>query len=60
MASISFPTDPVNGQEYTFNNIKYVYIAGKNYWRAAKTDIDQEYKDALISFNLNKLILMGS
>jgi hypothetical protein len=31
--AVTFPANPVNGQEYTVNNITYVYNSASDYWR---------------------------
>lgn len=33
---ISFPTNPIDGQQFTNENILYTYFSNKTYWKASK------------------------
>jgi hypothetical protein len=37
--TLRFPENPVNGQVVVLNGISYAYVASKQYWIAAKTDV---------------------
>jgi hypothetical protein len=55
MSAINFPSDPIDGQIFETNGVKYYYNQSKNYWRAIKVD------DINVnSLNLYKLYLMGT
>lgn len=58
--AIDFPSNPVNGQVYTLDGIKYTYDESKDYWRfgdISKVLIDIPYNDVINNSTLFKGLL---
>jgi hypothetical protein len=55
--ALNFPSNPSNGDRIVLNDIEYVYVAAKQYWTAAKTDIYAQVNSLItnsvgLSYNL--------
>lgn len=59
MPNINFPANPVQGQEYTFNNFKYIFNG--NRWQSARNDSssDLDYFKKDLSAPGSKVVIAG-